>query len=76
MASGRDVVPATMVVKGESSAVNLELTYDFQILTSPDWGVIETTHSDLKFQPYKDLGGTVGNAQRLKFTLDLLGQAR
>ena len=75
--SGETVLTATMTVKGYEAPVDLVLNYDFsnegQALIQ---GVIETTHDNLGFEPYVDLGGTVGNAQPLTFTLDLQGQAR
>ena len=75
--SGETVLTATMTVKGYNAPVDLVLNYDFtpegQALIR---GVIETTHENLGFEPYVDLGGTVGNAQPLTFTLDLQGQAR
>ena len=75
--SGETVLAATMTIKGYDAPVDLVLNYDFtnegQALIR---GVVETTHDNLGFEPYVDLGGTVGNAQPLTFTLDLLGQAR
>ena len=75
--SGETVLAATMTIKGYDAPVDLVLNYDFtnegQALIR---GVVETTHDNLGFEPYVDLGGTVGNAQALTFTLDLLGQAR
>jgi len=74
--SGEVSLPATMTLKGVPSQVNLELRYDFsspnQALIS---GKIRTTHANLGFEPYSDLGGAVANAQPLEFTFDLSGQA-
>lgn len=75
--SGQTVLDATMTVKGFEAPVDLVITYDF---STPGEalirGKVETDHATLGMEPYVDLGGTVGNAQPLTFTLDLLGRAR
>ena len=74
--SGQTTVQATMVVRGTASTVDLTLDYDF---TTPNQvlivGTIETSHAELGFEPYEDLGGSVANAQPLTFTFDLMGVA-
>ena len=74
--SGQTTVQATMVVRGTASTVDLRLDYDF---TTPNQvlivGTIETSHAELGFEPYEDLGGSVANAQPLTFTFDLMGVA-
>ena len=74
--SGQTTIPATMVIRGTASTVNLRLDYDF---TTPNQvlivGTIETSHTELGFEPYQDLGGSVANAQPLSFTFDLMGVA-
>ena len=74
--SGQTTVQATMVIRGTASTVDLNLDYDF---TTPNQvlivGTIETSHAELGFEPYEDLGGSVANAQPLSFTFDFMGVA-
>ena len=72
--SGQTTIAATMTLRGTPSTVNLVLDYDF---TTPNQvlivGTIATSHAELGFEPYEDLGGSVANAQPLNFTFDLMG---